>query len=35
MAHIGEAQILNTFPALGISDVQSIISPHFVGDYNS
>ena len=30
MARIGEVQNLNTFPALGISDAQSIISLHIL-----
>ena len=30
MAHIGEAQNLHIFPALGISDAQSIISLHIL-----
>jgi len=30
MARIGEVQNLNTFPALGISDAQSIVSLHIL-----
>ena len=30
MAHIGEPQNLHIFPALGISDAQSIISLHIL-----